>query len=78
MPVLCYDTGGIHNYVVNGNNSYRLPLDCTGNDFGEAILRSIRNGEMAELHDGALAMFHERLNYGVWSERFRGIIESTL
>ena len=78
LPVWCFDTGGIPNYVVNGKNGYRLPLESTGKDFGEAILRSIRSGEMAELHGGALAISREKLNYTVWSRRFRDILESNL
>ena len=53
-------------------------MDGTGKDFGEAILRSISNGEMQRLHDDALALSKEKLTYAAWSRRFREIVEKML
>lgn len=74
LPIFTYDTGGIGNYVINGINGYRLPLGSSANDFADKIYQAIDSGELSILHDGALKLYSEKLNWEAWSKRFKDII----
>lgn len=75
LPIFTHDTGGIPNYVRNGVNGYRLPLGCTGADFGKKIKEAIDNGEIAKLSDGGRKLNRERLNWGRWGDEVKKIID---
>lgn len=76
LPIYTHDTGGIGNYVINGVNGYRLKLNSSANDFADKIYNSISNGELTCLHEGALKLYSERLNWKIWSKRFKEIINT--
>lgn len=76
LPIYTYDTGGIGNYVINGQNGYRLNIKSTAEDFAAKIYTSITSGELPTLHDGALSLYTERLNWNSWSERFQTLINN--
>lgn len=78
LPIYTYDTGGIGNYVINGQNGYRLDIKSTAEDFADKIHTSIISWELPTLHDGALKLYSERLNWNSWSTKFRNIIKNYL
>lgn len=71
LPVFCYDTGGLANYVINGVNGYRLDLSSTSIDFANKIESCICNNELERLSKGAGAMYREKLNWDIWCDRVR-------
>lgn len=78
LPIFTHDTGGIKNYVINGMNGYRLKLGSTAKDFADAIHNSIMSNELSLLHNGALKMYSEKLNWDKWGERFEKIIRENI
>ena len=76
QPIFCYDTGGTGNYVINGKNGYMLPLNSTGKDFASYIIKGIQRNELCSLSQGAVSLYQERLNWGVWGKRVKEVIES--
>lgn len=75
LPIFTHDTGGIPNYVKNGVNGYRLPLGCTGEDFGKKIKETIDNGEISKLSDGGRKLYKDRLNWARWGCEVKKIID---
>lgn len=74
LPIFTYDTGGVPNYVINGQNGYRLPLSASGEDFAIKIKECIDNNELPALSDRGVSIYKERLNWDVWMEKFKGIL----
>lgn len=71
LPVFCYDTGGVGNYVVNGINGIRLPLTSKGKDFADAIQQALVGNHMGNYSTGAQRLYRERLNWATWAQRVR-------
>lgn len=78
LPIFTYDTGGITNYVVNGKNGYRLSLSATGNSFALKIKECIENNELPSLRKGCEDIYNSNLNWNVWTEKVRIIIDNCL
>lgn len=76
VPVFTYDTGGTGNYVVDGQNGYRLNLSKGAEEFARAIADCIAQHQLPVLARGARRLYDERLSWRRWSERFREIIET--
>lgn len=74
MPCFVYETGGIGNYVKNGVNGYRLPIEAKGLDFAKKIDECFRHNEMLKLSSGALQMYKEYLNWDVWGQKVKEIV----
>lgn len=75
LPCFAYDTGGTRNYVVDGENGYVLPLHSDGIAFAEKIISCLEKKELARLSQGAVKRYKEKLNWNVWSERVKDVIE---
>ena len=71
LPVFCYDTGGVGDYVLNGINGIRLPLSSTGKDFATAIRQTLVSNHMGNYSTGAQRLYRERLNWTTWAQRVR-------
>lgn len=71
LPVFCYDTGGLANYVIDGVNGYRLDLSATGKNFADKIESCLANNELGRLSKGANQIYQEKLNWGTWSNRVK-------
>ena len=78
LPIFTYDTGGIPNYVVNGVNGYRLPLNSSAKEFATKIKYVIDNHNISQLKSGCKKMYEEKLNWDVWSNSFRKIVDSNV
>ncbi|MDR0811307.1 MAG: glycosyltransferase family 4 protein [Paludibacter sp.] len=75
LPIFTYDVGGVANYVINGVNGYRLQITERGDDFCKKIIDSINNNELPKLKEGGLKLYKERLNWNVWSKKFKTIVK---
>lgn len=78
LPIFTYDTGGIGDYVFNGINGYRLPVGSNYVDFADCIKRVIDSNEMLKLHQGGIQVYSQKLDWKVWSDSFRKIIERVI
>lgn len=76
LPIFTCDTGGVGDYVVNGENGYRLKLGSNGMDFANRILESIQKNELPSLSIGAKQRYAEDISWKAWSRKFRQIIEA--
>lgn len=74
LPIFTYNTGGVANYVVNGLNGYRLPTIAVGLDFAKKIKLCIDNNELSILKEGCTKYSYSNLNWNVWSNKFKEII----
>lgn len=75
LPVFTYDTGGIADYVINGKNGYRLPLESDAKDFADAIEDCIKTNKLKVLSEGAKNLYRSSLNWSKWSQSFRSILD---
>lgn len=78
LPIFTYDTGGIANYVINGVNGYRLPLESIPLDFANRIKQCIEDGEIEILKKGCTKMYETKLNWVVWSEKFKVLVNEDM
>lgn len=74
LPVICFDTGGLKNYVKNGVNGFRLGIDCNGLNFAETIENLVKKGLLENLNQGALSEYKSVLNWTHWQNSFARII----
>jgi len=74
LPVICFDTGGLANYVRNDVNGIRMPINSSGTDFAICIEKQILSGAMTRLSEGASMMYNQTLNWNCWTQRFSRII----
>lgn len=64
IPSITYDTGGIGDYVVNGENGYRLPPGSSGKDFARVIADLLNTpGKLAYMGRRAQEMYSTELNW---------------
>ena len=75
LPCFTHDTGGVGDYVLEGESGHLLPLGSSGEDFGKAIKRSLEDGEMRKLSIGASRVAKERLNWDAWADSMEEVIE---
>ena len=78
LPCFSHRTGGVPNYVLDGINGYLLPLGSTGEDFGKIIKDTITSGELEKLSVSAKEFYKERLNWNVWRDRVKEIIDHVI
>lgn len=74
LPIFTYNTGGVGDYVIDGLNGYKLPLNSSSLDFANIIERTILTNEIEMLYNGCLKMYNERLSWKNWSNSFRNIL----
>lgn len=71
LPVFSHQTGGCANYVIENQNGHLLPLGSTPQQFGEAIITSLRSGEMERMSHSCTQIYHDRLSWKAWGERVK-------
>lgn len=76
IPIYTYDTGGIGDYVFNGENGFRLPVTAVSDDFANIIMETLSPEKQRKLHENSLKMYKNSLNWGIWSSKFRAIINN--
>ncbi len=77
LPVITRDTGGVTEVVKDSVNGYALPFDSDHKDFGEKII-SIFNSknEYTRLIETSREYFEKRLNWQVWGEQLKIILDN--
>lgn len=78
LPIVTYDTGGVSNYVINGLNGYRLPMNCKGKDFADKIETILMKDELEKLSIGGRQLYEERLNWEHWGKEFDRILKKVV
>lgn len=78
LPCFTHDTGGVSDYVLEGESGRLLPLGSTGEDFGRVIKNSVESGEMEQFSKGARRVVAERLSWDLWAETVAGVIEKLI
>lgn len=75
IPSITFDTGGIGDYVINGENGYRLPMGSTADDFANKILDILSDsGKLAYMQKKSVEMYKERMNWDALGDRFKELI----
>lgn len=75
IPSITFDTGGIADYVIDGENGYRLPMGSTANDFANKILSILADsGKLEYMQQKATEMYKARMNWDALGDRLRELI----
>lgn len=75
IPSITFDTGGIGDYVINGENGYRLPMGSTADDFANKILDILSDsGKLGYMQKKSVEMYKERMNWDALGDRFKELI----
>jgi glycosyltransferase involved in cell wall biosynthesis len=79
LPVICFDTGGLANYVIHGVNGYRLPITADASSFCEhsISLLSVKD-QLKTFQIAARQLYETELNWNTWGVRMKEVIESSL
>lgn len=76
IPSITFDTGGIGDYVLNGENGYRLPMGSTADDFANKILDILSDtGKLEYMQKKSVEMYKERMNWDALGDRFKELID---
>lgn len=78
LPILTYNTGGISNYVIDGENGYALPVNSTKLDFYRKIEYCLKTGILKEMSIKGLSLYRKKLNWDHFGEEVYNLIKSLL
>lgn len=75
IPSITFDTGGIGDYVINGENGYRLPMGSTPENFANKILDVLSDtGKLKYMQEKAAQMYKEKMNWDSLGDKFKEFI----
>lgn len=66
LPSITYDTGGVSDYVANGENGFLLSPECDENDFAKVISNILKRGKLDELKISSRKYYEKSLNWTNW------------
>ncbi len=76
IPSITFDTGGIGDYVLNGENGYRLPMGSGADDFANKILDVFSDADRLEyMKQKASEMYRERMNWDALGDKLNELIQ---
>jgi glycosyltransferase involved in cell wall biosynthesis len=79
LPVLSTDTGGVKNYVINGQTGYCLPMAAVAKEYADAIQQTWRDpSTYRRLSIGSYEHYEQRLNWRVGVGKVLELIASTM
>lgn len=78
IPSFTFLTGGTGNYVIDGKNGYKLPLNSTPDEFASLIEGIIKRGELKSLKISSRILYENKLNWTVWGKKINTIIKDLL
>lgn len=78
LPVFTYDTGGIPNYVSNGENGYKLPITSSEYDFYEKIKYCLETGALEKMSSKCVEIYNNKLNWNHWGGEVKKLMNSLL
>ena len=76
LPCFAHLTGGVSDYVFDGENGRLLPLGSTGEDFGRLIKDCIASGEMKKMSRGAVKVAKDILSWDMWLKTMTEVLTS--
>lgn len=77
IPSITFDTGGVGDYVINGINGYRLPLNATPHDFASKIMEMVNNGNLLnKMKEESRKLYENDLNWNTFGEKLTQIIDN--
>ena len=68
LPCFSHRTGGVEDYILDGETGRLLPLGSSGEDFGHAIKKAILSGEMESMSRATISFSKKRLNWDKWAD----------
>lgn len=74
IPVFTYETGGVSNYVLDRISGRCLVRSSSATNFANAIIEALNNNKLKEYSEGQLQLYHSKLNWEIWSQRFKNIM----
>lgn len=78
LPSFTHDTGGVCDYVFEGETGFLLSLGSTGEDFGRVIKECLEDGRMETMSKASPEVARERFSWKVWAERMEEVIDRVL
>ncbi len=79
LPSFTYDTGGTGDYVINGENGYRLEMGSSGEDFANKIMEILPDAQTLDsLKKKSRLMFEQKYNWGSLGESLKKIINTIM
>lgn len=79
LPAFTYDTGGVSDMVIDGENGYCLPMTSKGSDFAEKILEVIaEDGKIDYMRSRAEYLYKNDYNWDICSRKIINVIKSAL
>lgn len=76
LPSISYDTGGVSDYVANGENGFLLSPECDENDFAKVISNILKRGKLDELKISSRKYYEKSLNWTNWLYNLDKIIRN--
>lgn len=74
LPVFSHLTGGVADYICEGENGHLLPFGSSGEDFGRKIKQSLESGELERMSVTSRLLYRQKLNWNIWGQRMAEII----
>lgn len=75
IPSITFDTGGIGDYVINGENGYRLPKGSTPDDFASKIMEVLADEtKLSYMQIKAAQMYQDRMNWNALGDKFKNLL----
>lgn len=78
VPILTTETGGLANYVINGINGQRLPLQANGKDYASVIEDWIKDKKLEKLSLGARKLYETSNSWKAWGTKFASVIKGKI
>ena len=78
LPVFTYKTGGVANYVIDGENGYALSITSTEKEFYEKIKACIETKTLEKLSYKSALLYKNKLNWNRWGNEVRSLFNSIL
>ena len=77
LPSISYRTGGVPDYVIDGETGILLDVTCSGRDFAEKILETLKDGDkLGRMKKRANELYHEEYNWRKAADSISKIIET--
>lgn len=79
LPTLTCDTGGVPEYVIDGEMGYCLSLEADGDDFAAKALELIQSPDKYEAFSKrSVELIKQDMNWQVWGQRTKQLIDQML
>lgn len=78
LPVFTYKTGGVANYVIDGENGYALSITSTEKEFYKKIKACIETKTLEKLSYKSALLYKNKLNWNRWGNEVRSLFNSIL